>query len=99
MVCPNSHDDCKISQALNLFALPSAIKAPQIVSSYPQLPRQTSLADLSPTSHVSIDTPMNMWQQISFFIAPKTASKYSVIINIDREKLSVLISSMSMLYS
>ena len=31
-----------------LFALPSAIKAPQIVSSYPQLPRQTSSADLSP---------------------------------------------------
>ena len=36
-----------------------------------------------------------MWQQISFFIAPKIACKYSVINNSDSKDLNVLISSIS----
>ena len=36
-----------------------------------------------------------MWQQISFFIAPKIACKYSVINDSDSKDLNVLISSIS----
>ena len=67
MACPPSYDDFKTSPASKPLGFSKSHKynydnAPYIISSYPQLPKNTSSAGLSHvklTPHVSIDTPMN----------------------------------------